>query len=332
MGEKVMTIRGFREGDVEAVAGVRQATLPFDHDHLLARTVEAVRAEMERPGMDAGHNVFVAESDGGRAEGLAWVRLERGQEDIWGFSLTVHPDARAGQTGARLLQAVWERALQRKAESEGRMAWLQTEVNARAEWLAALLEQGGLRVARYELRMRCLLGQVDLPPLDAPEGIVLRPLCHPQDDHAVNAALSEAFRDGWGGVELSDDEFAHIFGSGHAQPDVSVVAWAGEEVAGACLNDFGTAHQAEAGVHEGWVSSLGVRRPWRKRGLATAILAWSLQQAAARKLKAVALDVDADNPTGAKRLYERVGFSEVERFLVYRKQMPGLESMGGQAA
>jgi len=85
---------------------------------------------------------------------------------------------------------------------------------------------------------------VDLLPLAAPEGIKLRALLHPQDDHAVNAALSEAFRDGWGGVELTDDEFAHIFNLGHAQPDVSVVAWAGDEVAGACLNDFGPAQQA----------------------------------------------------------------------------------------
>jgi len=78
------------------------------------------------------------------------------------------------------------------------------------------------------------------------------------------------------------------------------------------------------------VSSLGVRRPWRKRGLATAILVWSLQEAASHGLKAVALDVDADNPTGAKRLYERVGFREVERFLVYRKQIPGLAGMASR--
>jgi ribosomal protein S18 acetylase RimI-like enzyme len=42
--------------------------------------------------------------------------------------------------------------------------------------------------------------------------------------------------------------------------------------------------------------------------------------------------VDVDNPTGAKRLYERVGFSEVERFLVYRKRMPGMTGMASPAA
>ena len=70
------------------------------------------------------------------------------------------------------------------------------------------------------------------------------------------------------------------------------------------------------------MSSLGVRRGWRKHGLATAVLVWTLREAAARGLEAVALDVDAENPTGAKRLYERVGFREMERFLVYRKQIP----------
>jgi ribosomal protein S18 acetylase RimI-like enzyme len=172
--------------------------------------------------------------------------------------------------------------------------------------------------------MRCTLSEIDLPPLALPEGITLRTYRHPQDDAAVNAALNEAFGDSWSGIELAADEFAHFFDSGQVQPEVSVVAWAGDEVAGACLNDFGPARLERAGLREGWVSSLGVRRAWRKRGLAAAILAESLQQALARRLQAVALDVDAENPTGAKRLYERVGFREVERFHVYRKPIQNL--------
>jgi mycothiol synthase len=316
-----MDIRTFRPSDVPALAEIRQAAHSFDQDNLLPRTLDAVHHELERPGLDPERNVFVAESDHGRVVGFARVHLERGQEDIWGCCLTVHPAAREGDAGARLLQAAWERALVRRGESEGRTAWFQSEVNATATWLGGLFEQGGLCIARYELRMRCSLTEADIPPLVAPEGIALRVHRHPQDDHAVNAALCAAFRDSWGSVELSDAEFAHIFDSGYAQADASVVAWAGDEVAGACLNDLGPVRFERVGAREGWVSSLGVRRAWRKHGLATAVLVWTLREAAARGLEAVALDVDAENPTGAKRLYERVGFREVEQFLVYRKQI-----------
>jgi len=321
------TIRTFRPDDLPALAEIRQAAWPFDQDNLLVRTLDAVRREMERPGLDAARNVFVAESDEGRVSGFVDVQVEHGQDDIWGFCLTVHPDVRDGDAGPRLLQAAWERALARRDECKGRAAWFQTEVNANATWLNALFEQCGLSIARYELRMRCALAESNIPPLVASDGITLRVLVHPQDDHAVNAALGDAFHDSWGAVELSDNDFAHIFESGYAQPEASVVAWAGDEVVGACLNDFSPARFERVGAREGWLSSLGVRRAWRKRGLATAILTESLQQALSRGLQAVALDVDAENPNGAKRLYERVGFREVERFHVYRKRIPSGESV-----
>lgn len=317
-------IRNWQPGDLPALAEIRQAAHPFDLDNLLALTPDAIRHEIERPGLDPARDVFVAGSGDGRAVGFVYVRREHGKDDILGFCLTVHPDARSGDAGPRLLRAAWERALARRVECNTPGAWFQTQVNAAAMWMNALLDQGGLCIARYELRMRCALSEIDLPPLAAPDGITLRTYRHPQDDAAVNATLNEAFGDSWSGIELAADEFAHFFDSGQVQPEVSVVAWAGDEVAGACLNDFSPARLERAGLREGWVSSLGVRRARRKRGLAAAILTWSLHQALARRLKAVALDVDAENPTGAKRLYERVGFREVERFHVYRKPIPVL--------
>jgi len=323
----VTDIRNWQPGDLPALAEIRQAAHPFDLDNLLALTPDAIRHEIERPGLDPARDVFVAGSGDGRVVGFVHVQMEHGKDDILGFCLTVHPDARGGDVGPRLLRAAWECALARRNECKGRAAWFQTEVNANATWLNALFERCGLSIARYELRMRCALAGSNIPPLIAPDGVTLRALRHPQDDHAVNAALGEAFRDSWGAVELSDDDFAHIIESGYAQPEACVVAWVGDEVIGACLNDFSLARFERVGAREGWLSSLGVRRAWRKRGLATAILTESLQQALARGLQAVALDVDAENPNGAKRLYERVGFCEVERFHVYRKRIPSGESV-----
>jgi ribosomal protein S18 acetylase RimI-like enzyme len=186
-----------------------------------------------------------------------------------------------------------------------------------------------MSLARYSLEMlRPLVGQdgtrsvSNLPPLVVPEGIALRTYRHPQDNHAANAAINEAFRDHWASVEISDEQRAYVFDSGYVQPEASVVAWADSEIVGVCYSDFSPLRFERTGRREGYVDTLCVRRPWRRRGVATAMLAWTLRQAAVRGLETVSLGMDADNLTGAKQLYERIGFREVDRYHIYRKQIP----------
>jgi mycothiol synthase len=317
----MITLRNCRPGDLPALVELRQAVHPLDHDDQ-PRTLETVRHEMEWPGLDPVRNVFIAESNDGRVVGMAKVLLLHGNEDIFWCYVTVHPDMRETDAGPHLLQAIWDRVLARRDECDSRSAWLQTEVNSLAEWQIALLQQGGLSLARYSLEMlRPLVGE-SIPPLVVPEGITLRTYRHPQDNHAANAAINEAFRDHWASVEISDEQRAYVFDSGYVQPEASVVAWADNEVVGACYNDFSPLRFERTGRREGYVDTLCVRRPWRRRGVATAMLAWTLREAAARGLEAVSLGMDAENPTGAKQLYEHIGFREVDRFHIYRKQIP----------
>ncbi|HQG71102.1 MAG TPA: GNAT family N-acetyltransferase, partial [Rhodoglobus sp.] len=51
-------------------------------------------------------------------------------------------------------------------------------------------------------------------------------------------------------------------------------------------------------------------RQWRKRGVAAALLAHTLEAVKAAGLEKAVLDVDSDSPTGALGLYTRVGFAE----------------------
>jgi len=315
------TIRSFRPGDLPALVELRQAAHPLDHDDQ-PRTLDTVRAEMEWPGLDPEHNIFMAELDDGRMVGMAKVLLLHGNEDIFWCYVTAHPDARESDAGPRLLQAIWDRVLARRDECEIWSAWLQTEVNSLAAWQVALLQQAGLSLARYSLEMlRPLVGE-SIPPLAVPEGMALRTYRHPQDNPAANVAINEAFRDHWASVEISDEQRAYVFDSGYAQPEASVVAWVDHEVVGACYNDFSPLRFERTGRREGYVDTLCVRRPWRRRGVAMAMLTWTLREAAARGLEAVSLGMDAENPTGAQQLYKRIGFREVDRFHIYRKQIP----------
>jgi ribosomal protein S18 acetylase RimI-like enzyme len=64
-----------------------------------------------------------------------------------------------------------------------------------------------------------------------------------------------------------------------------------------------------------------VRRPWRRRGLAEALLHRSFAELYARGKRRVGLGVDADNVTGALRLYERVGMRAVRRYGIWQKDL-----------
>jgi ribosomal protein S18 acetylase RimI-like enzyme len=70
---------------------------------------------------------------------------------------------------------------------------------------------------------------------------------------------------------------------------------------------------------EGFVKDLAVRPAFRGRGLGEALLRAVFAEFARRRIARVRLKVDADNPTGAVRLYRRVGMDELRRYAVYAR-------------
>lgn len=71
-----------------------------------------------------------------------------------------------------------------------------------------------------------------------------------------------------------------------------------------------------------YIGQVGVRRPWRRRSVAAALLAEALAAAAAAGKATASLGVDADSPTGAVGVYERVGFATVTRWVTYSLSLP----------
>src|SRR5207248_11800559 len=89
--------------------------------------------------------------------------------------------------------------------------------------------------------------------------------------------------------------------------------WDGDQIAGTLI--------AAPELGGGWVASIGVREPWRRRGLGLALLRRSFGQFWDRGERRVQLGVDAGNATGALRLYERAGMHVVWEAVVYEKEL-----------
>jgi len=180
-----------------------------------------------------------------------------------------------------------------------------------------LLESEGYRaVRRFFAMIRSDLGA--LPDAPVPAGIELRAL-EPTDHRAVFEASNEAFRDHWDHREQTEEDFVAFFSVPDLRPDLSLVAWDGEQVAGSILTFVWTNENEKLGQRRAWFERISVRRPWRRRGLARAMIVAALARVGEADLDAAMLGVDVENVSGALRLYESVGFTVDDTGTAFRK-------------
>jgi mycothiol synthase len=242
----------------------------------------------------------------------------------WG---NVHPDYKGQGIGTYLAGWVEERARESvpKAPEGARVVLMQSRLGI-DKAAQELLHQQGYRVVRYAFRM---LIEMDAPPPEAefPDGITLQTFKRKEHLRSLVIADQEIFKDHWGFVESPLDEayeyWEHLVEkSSDHDPSLWFLAMDGDEIAGISLCRFQTAEDPE----ESYVAALGVRRPWRRRGLALALLHHSFAELFRRGKRKVALHVDAQNLTGATRLYEKAGMHVQLQTVNYEKELrPGVD-------
>jgi ribosomal protein S18 acetylase RimI-like enzyme len=172
----------------------------------------------------------------------------------------------------------------------------------------------------YERNRESLTMEVafDEPPAGGDFGSLAVRTYEDRDHDTVVAALNEAFAEDPFVQEVTEAGFRERFLGRHDfDPALWFLVWDGDELAGFALDypEFGT--EADTG----FVNWLGLRKPWRRRGLAEALLRHSFAELYARGKRRVCLGVDAENVTGALRVYERVGMSAIRHYGIWQKDL-----------
>lgn len=179
-----------------------------------------------------------------------------------------------------------------------------------------LLEGEGYKTVRhFFIMVRPTLD--DIPDFPLPSGLEVRPV-EPDHYQAINDASREAFRDHWGFSEEMEPTVAEWLDDPNFDPSLWRVAWDGDQVAGLVLSYISPEENQSYNRKRGYTENICVRRPWRKRGLAKALIAMSLAAVKERGMQEAALGVDTQNLSGALRLYESLGFRSTKRISVYR--------------
>jgi mycothiol synthase len=286
---------------------------------------QAIRREWLSPDFDPAEDIRVVFASDGRMVGYieVWTTGKPPVHPwIWG---RVDPDFEDMGIGSWMLDWAEKRALEALPRVPGELRFAPRVGTFReAETSKRLFDAFGYRHIRSSYHM---LINMDgpVPEPEFPQGIMLRMFNPETDAEAVYRADTEAFRDHFGFVEMPFEEgfkrFKHfMIDHDDFDPSLWYLAMDGDEIAGFNLCRPRSYDDPDLG----WVGELGVRRPWRKRGIGLALLRHSFNEFYRRGRRKVGLGVDAQNLTGALRLYESAGMHVHQAYDQYEKELrPG---------
>lgn len=302
--------RAYRADDAAAVADLLNAVAKAGGGHgghLAAEVEDFLAHEVRELATDS--RVI---TDRERLVAAAFVPVPAGGGTRVELHGGVAPDRRGAGIGRDLLAWQLNRAAKLRAEVAPAAQWeAQVVVGVSDASAIRLVERFGFTVARYFLAMTApAVARPVAPPAD---GVRITTYDHgyERELYAVHVA---AFRDMWGYRDRAFDSWAaQTVRSETFVPELCRVALAGDTIVGYVF-PYGTAEPERL-----YIGQVGTASSWRRRGIASALLAEVLGAAGRAGYREAALDTDADNPTGAARSYANVGFVVDQHIVAYTK-------------
>ena len=261
--------------------------------------------------LDLGQDAWVAIAPDGALAGYGYVRNRRHVRlDV---EVYVHPAHFGRGIGTTLVRLTEARAREHvPLAPPGTRVVVNNWINALNGEARSLLEREGYAPVRHFFRMEITFSAE--PPAAAwPAGLTVRSGGANDDLRPFYETSEEAMADHCGHVPRSYEEWRERRERSHFDPSIWFLALDGEEPAGAVMCSVADAI--------GWIDTLAVRAPWRRRGLGLALLTHAFRELYGRDFRRIVLGVDAENPTGATRLYERAGMRIGQQYATYSKEL-----------
>lgn len=310
-----LSLRTATFADVHPVADLIYAVCEADGDTTVAVAPENLEHAWREDGFNPETDAFIVEANDGRIVGYEDVANEQAFAHFSADGY-VHPEYMGRGIGTTLLTRAEERIreMMKKSEPDLRV-YIHAAADGKNKTGREMFGAMGYNVARYFWRMEIALDSA--PQFSLPDGIEFRPFDRDAHARLVWQADNEAFGEHWGSHDTTFKEWSfRKLERPEFDPALWLIAWDGAQIAGFSQNRF------RMGI--GWVGTLGVRKPWRGRGLGLVLLQASFAEFYRRGMKTVGLGVDASNTTGATRLYQRVGMRAASEFVNFEKELrPG---------
>lgn len=275
-----------------------------------------MREELERPSIDLQRDARMAIVDG---ELAGWVLVDHSptgvrQEKAF-INGVVDPLHRGAGIGRTMMTWGLGLATDRLGEIDNDLPkYIRVFAYEQIGDLHRMLARLGFQPVRWFEDL--LMPLASRPPVAEPDGVSI--VAWPADrSEELRTVKNVAFEDHWGSTPVSVDEWVNWVGGFGRRLDLSFAAIdvATGDFVGHCLNAHYSEDEALLGRRDGWIDSLGTLREWRGRGVASSMIAHSLDVFASAGFTHASIGVDSANPTGASRLYRNIGFELQHRII-----------------
>ncbi|RPF21001.1 GNAT family N-acetyltransferase [Myceligenerans xiligouense] len=335
-----LTWRGARREDAPAVLTILNHLAAADNAPFRWSLAE-IEERLAAPYRDLDRDFLLGVDGTGALHAFADVHTPPGDETVARAILQggVHPTRRGEGIGRELLAWQIARGRQKLAASalaDRRVpAWLVVHMEDEApETLGHTFERAGFAAQRYYSDLRRDLSRPIPPVVAPPSDSTLRLVpWTPELDEPTRLARNDAFRDHWGSQPQTRETWAEdrsafmpawtylvvddapdvaaLLSSPDTDEETAAALRAGDplvvayQVASKYVEDFEV-----RGFTFGYSDNVGVRRAYRGRGLAPAVMAAGMRAMADDGMQYAALDVDTENPSGAVGLYAALGYEK----------------------
>ena len=232
----------------------------------------------------------------------------------------VHPSFRAQGIGRHLLHTGVTIAGRLLTESNSQVTKVIRADVAQSNVPAMhLLERQGLQAVRFFSDLRCPLDSIPEPRQSTTFRVISWDYSRSEE---IRKVKNLAFRDHWGTVPMSSDRWkTHTTGFGSWLDRSFVAVSPDDEIVGYLLSHRYENDDELLGAKYAWVDNIGTLAEWRGRGVATQLLLSAMHAYREAEIEVAAINVDSDNPTGAYRLYESLGFRPWRRRVMYQREV-----------
>jgi len=282
-----------------------------------AITVKELREREKRPNFDSGGR-FIAELDG-KPVGIIHAHVDKLRKEKKGFVhvFCVVPEFRGLGVEERLLELAMNE-LKRRGMNLAQ-AWTDHSRNERIQ----ILETAGFKLVDVESDMEIDLTHI---PTDIGENkqVTIRSLRknEEEDIKMLNWLSNESFKEHFDyrprTIEETRDSLAN---DPYLKKQECFFATLDGKNVGFVRFGIDEKYNVEKNVKCGRILSLGVLKPYRRKGIGVKLTLWGLKRLGAKGMTKAILDVDDFNPTKAIKLYEKVGFNVAKKYLKYEKRL-----------
>jgi ribosomal protein S18 acetylase RimI-like enzyme len=319
-----LKFRPFEGGaDYDAIGELLSKSLEADHIEWTVTADDYRRKDEEPINQDPFKDRLIGEI-GGEMVGfceVSWHQMTKGPR-LYRHLSHVVPELR--HTGMRKALLRWSEArLSEVANAhpdELAKVYSTWANDVENDWKSLVIGEGYkpdlhvLEMVRHDLE--------NLPELSLPGGVEVRPV-RPEDVRAVWQLTKEAMRDerDYSEEDYDEEHFQAYLKLPTCDPNLWAVAWEGDRAVGVVRPYINDDENKQYNRKRGHTENIAVASGWRKKGIASALLARSLKTLRDCGMTSATMDVDAHNPSGALRVYQSLGFEMVKSFTFYQKPL-----------